>query len=160
MIPQRALVSDVSHLAALDAASFEPRERWSETLWAEELAATDRFVIVQRDPGPREACGDLVAAATFQQVADVVDLHRVMVHPARRGLGLALQLVAAGAEWALARGAERMLLEVRHDNTPALGLYHRLGFERIDRRPDYYGPDAHAEVMQASLPIRSGGNRD
>ena len=147
-MPQRALASDGCQLAALDAACFEPRERWSEQLWADELAASDRLVVVQRD------AGDLVAAATFQQVADMVDLHRVMVHPTRRGLGLALQLVAAGAEWAQPRGAERMLLEVRHDNTPALGLYERLGFTRIDRRPDYYGPGAHAEVMQADLPLR------
>lgn len=150
-MPQRAEAGDAAALASLDEACFEGRERWSEKLWEDELRASDRFVVVQRDSH------ELVAAATFQQVVDTADLHRVMVHPSRRGLGLAQQLVLAGIEWALGRGAERMLLEVRHDNDPALGLYRRLGFETIDTRPDYYGAGLDAQVMCADLPLRPRG---
>jgi len=36
------------------------------------------------------------------------------------------------------RGAQRVFLEVRPSNTPALALYHREGFNEIGRRPRYY----------------------
>jgi ribosomal-protein-alanine N-acetyltransferase len=42
---------------------------------------------------------------------------------------------------ARARGAQRMLLEVRVDNEPALSLYHRLGFTRLGLRRRYYQPE-------------------
>ena len=48
-----------------------------------------------------------------------------------------------------------MLLEVEHENAPALALYERLGFTRIDTRLDYYGPGAHALVADAR--VQPGG---
>ena len=148
MMPERALESDAEQLAELDATCFSAGERWSVHLWQDELLAGDRLVVVQRDR-------ELMAAATFQLVFDTVDLHRVMVRPNHRGLGLARQLVSAGAEWAFDRGAERMLLEVRHDNADALSLYAGLGFAPIDTRRDYYGAGLDARVMQVALPLRT-----
>ena len=53
-----------------------------------------------------------------------------------RGLGKVLmeKLMCAAAE----RGAERMTLEVRPSNTPALRLYEGLGFAAIGVRKKYY----------------------
>ena len=53
-----------------------------------------------------------------------------------RGLGKVLmeKLMRAAAE----RGAERMTLEVRPSNTPALRLYEGLGFAAIGVRKKYY----------------------
>ena len=39
---------------------------------------------------------------------------------------------------AVAKGAKRMLLEVRAGNASAIGLYEGLGFRQIGRRRDYY----------------------
>lgn len=46
--------------------------------------------------------------------------------------GIAAALLQALVDEAKRQGASRMLLEVRVDNDPALALYHRFGFERID----------------------------
>ncbi|MGD8215933.1 GNAT family N-acetyltransferase [Aestuariimicrobium sp. Y1814] len=143
-MPERATVADADQLAELDRACFAPGERWSAQLWRDELEVADRLVVVQRDR-------DLMAAATFAVAFEIVDLHRVLVRPTHRGLGLARQLITAGALWAGDRGAERMLLEVRHDNTAALTLYELLGFTTIDTRRDYYGTGLHAHVMQCDL---------
>lgn len=148
MMPERAAGTDAEQLAELDRACFDAAGRWSAQLWRDELEAADRLVVIQRDR-------DLMAAATFALVFETVDLHRVMVRPTHRGLGLARQLIAAGAEWAADRGAERMLLEVRHDNAAALGLYSGLGFATIDTRRNYYGAGVNARVMQVALPLRS-----
>lgn len=151
-MPRRATLDDVDDLAALDQTCFAAGERWSARLWRDEITAGDRLVVLLRDDTASSPA--LAGAATFQQVDEVSDLHRVMVHPAQRGLGLARQLVSAGAEWASACGAERMLLEVRHDNLSAHRLYEGLGFTTIHTRPDYYGAGLDAHVMQVDLPLR------
>ena len=46
-----------------------------------------------------------------------------------------------------------MLLEVRADNAPALGLYGRHGFEQVSVRRRYYQPgDVDALVLRRRLP--------
>ena len=60
-------------------------------------------------------------------------------------------LIEAGIDWAAEQCADRMLLEVEHDNAPAVALYHRLGFAELARRNDYYGAGRHALVMQKEL---------
>ena len=57
---------------------------------------------------------------------------------AQRGRGLGKVLMTRLMCAAAARGAERMTLEVRPSNTPALRLYERLGFAAIGVRKKYY----------------------
>ena len=64
---------------------------------------------------------------------------------ARRGRGLGKVLMEKLMCAAAARGAERMTLEVRPSNTPAIRLYEGLGFSAIGVRRGYYqdnGEDA------------------
>lgn len=151
MIFGAARPADVPGLLELEQGAFPASERWSEQSWLDELAATDRLVLAGRDADER-----VMAAATFQCVADTADLHRIMVAREHRGEGVAKQLMNAGLEWAQGVGASRMLLEVREDNDAALGLYEGCGFEMIARRNDYYGPGVHALVMGVELGIERG----
>lgn len=64
----------------------------------------------------------------------------------RRGIGRALMVHMW--ETALALGVRRMFLEVREDNTAALGLYTSLGFESIGKRENYYKDGSAALVMR------------
>jgi len=53
--------------------------------------------------------------------------------------------------------AERMFLEVRPSNTRAMGLYDRIGFNEIGRRPNYYPDrrgreDAIVMAIELNLP--------
>lgn len=146
MIFGPAREQDIAQIMTVEDHSFEAAERWGEQAWRDELAAADRFVVVGRTVD-----GEVGAAATFQQVAETADLHRIMVAPALRGQGIAGRLMGAGMEWAAGAGAERMLLEVRHDNEHAIALYEKFGFAPIARRRDYYGPGVDAVVMQALL---------
>ena len=57
---------------------------------------------------------------------------------AQRGRGLGKALMTRLMCAAAARGAERMTLEVRPSNTPALRLYEGLGFAAIGVRKKYY----------------------
>ena len=56
----------------------------------------------------------------------------------QRGRGLGKTLMARLMRAAAARGAERMTLEVRPSNTPALRLYEGLGCAAVGIRKKYY----------------------
>jgi len=62
----------------------------------------------------------------------------IALPPVQRGRGLGKALMARLMRAAAARGAERMTLEVRPSNTPALRLYEGLGFAAVGIRKKYY----------------------
>ena len=88
--------------------------------------------------------GSLLGWAEVRAILDEGTLERIAVAPAarRRGIGEAL-LARAIRE---GRGELAFLtLEVRAGNTPAIGLYEKLGFREVGRRKNYYreeGEDA------------------
>ncbi|MFT4296823.1 MAG: GNAT family N-acetyltransferase [Micropruina sp.] len=150
-----AAPDDLDAVLALEDAGFDQAARWSRDSWAAELAGADRCVLVAVDAeGSRRARptdSRLLGVATVQLVAETADLHRVVVAPEQRGRGIGRALVEAGIAWAAQRQGRRMLLEVEHDNAPALALYRRLGFADLARRDDYYGTGRHALVLQRDL---------
>lgn len=135
---------DLPAIMAMEADGFDGT--WSADSWAEEIDGHDRHVVVVRGED-----GEALGVATFQTVADTSDLHRVVVARDARGRGFGSRLVRDGLAWARREGAERMLLEVEHDNAPALALYRGLDFTEISRRSNYYGPGRHAVVMERNL---------
>lgn len=146
MIISTARAEDLDEILTLEESGFEPPERWSRDSWASEIGNAERLVLVRHD-----AHGLIVAVATFSIAADSSDLLRVIVHPASRGRGYGGSLVRAGMEWAKAVGAQRMLLEVRPDNAPAVKTYTKLGFKPLSTRRDYYATGVDALVMAVLL---------
>lgn len=57
-------------------------------------------------------------------------VYYLAVDPDLRGRGLGRDLMAAAEAWLSDRGAPKIQLMVRADNTAALGFYDRLGLER------------------------------
>lgn len=145
MIVSVATEADLDALLRLEETGFEPGERWNESSWAAEVDREDRLVLVSRE------AGEVEAVACFSVLDDTAELLRVVVRTDRCGRGVARRLLGVGKEWAEAAGADRILLEVRHDNDAALALYGASGFEPIARRRDYYGPGRDALVMECPL---------
>lgn len=143
MIVEPALPGDLQEIVDLESSFDQP---WSEESWRAELVGDGRFVLVAR----RDQ-GTIVGVACFQLVDDVADLHRIVVAPDQRRLGLARVMLVSGLRWAIAQGATRMLLEVEHTNEPAIVLYRGYGFREVARRRDYYGPGEDALVLERSL---------
>lgn len=145
MIISTATLEDLPALLGLEEVGFASHERWSGSSWASEVTADDRLVLVTREDD------QVVGVACFSVVDQTAELLRVVVRPDLQGRGMARRLVQVGMEWADAAGAERMLLEVRHDNARGLSLYDAAGFHPIARRADYYGSGRHAIVMECWL---------
>jgi ribosomal-protein-alanine N-acetyltransferase len=81
-------------------------------------------------------------------IDDFADIATVALAPEYRRQGIATRMVNTMIAEAVRRGATRMLLEVRVDNTAAIELYRKLGFDFIAERPNYYGPGLSAYVME------------
>lgn len=135
-----ATEADLAAILTLEAQGFPSKERWSEVSWAGEIAADNRVVLVD---------GEVDGVVSVQHVGGVAELNRIVVGRRRAGLGRAL--LTAGIAAAREVECEEMLLEVRHDNVPALALYVRFGFEEIARRADYYGNGVDAVIMRLEL---------
>jgi ribosomal-protein-alanine N-acetyltransferase len=143
----------------LERAGFAAPEQWSEASWRGELEGSDRIVLVATIPAgsvaegvPHEDAPDgLLGVITYQVGPDTADLMRVVVAPAARGRRVGRALVQAGMMYVRGRGVEQVLLEVRHDNAPAIALYTGCGFAALATRTNYYGPGADALVMSAPV---------
>lgn len=79
----------------------------------------------------------------------------IAVHPKLGRSGLGWRLMQAVMREAGTRGGTSLFLEVDDGNTAALGLYYKLGFEKVGERPAYYtAPDGRrstALVMRRVL---------
>jgi ribosomal protein S18 acetylase RimI-like enzyme len=76
-------------------------------------------------------------------------ISNVAVLPAYRRQGIARALMDASLEHARVRGASRVSLQVRHDNTGAHRLYESLGFRTVDTNSELYAES----VRRSELPV-------
>ncbi len=146
---RRALPDDVGRLADLEADNLGD-DAWSAGLVAAGVAGdlpTISWWVAEVD-------GVVVGNAVASVVADIAELQRIAVDADHRRSGLARELLAEVRAVARAEGADRLLLEVREDNSGALSFYAAQGFVEIDRRRRYYRDGATAIVLR--LPLVNG----
>ena len=84
-----------------------------------------------------EALAGYILLFTYQKSARI---YSIGVDPRFQGKGIATRLIERAAEIARGMKKERLTLEVRMDNTPALRLYSASGFCQVQKLPAYY-PD-------------------
>lgn len=158
----------------LEAEIFSESDRWTESMLTEELTRPDRLYL------GAFADKELVGMIGVRVAIDT-DLMTVGVHPDWQGRGLAsslfhhlletlrrVRIIAPnhffiaeddwqpprekGAIERSVRRVERILLEVRASNEPALRLYEGHGFHEVSRIPRYYHrPEEDALVMEYVL---------
>ena len=73
-----------------------------------------------------------------QTVLGETDMMNVAVHPDFRRRGIAEGLILSLVEALKKQQSHQLTLEVRASNAPAIGLYEKLGFSQVGRRPNYY----------------------
>lgn len=77
----------------------------------------------------------------------LVNVHDVVVRSSHRGAHLGQRMLTFVAELSAKRGACKLTLEVLENNTPAVTLYKRCGFENYQLDPEM----GHAKFMQKWL---------
>ena len=148
-------IEDVSH------AHPWTRGNFSDSLLAGHWAYCIRPQLDQSDcePGSYLDPAVLWAYCILYPAVDELHLLNITVDPKLRKLGLGARIMSAIEGVAHQQKISRVLLEVRPTNTPALGLYTKLGYEQIGLRKNYYpaseidGNREDAIVMAKSIKL-------
>ena len=138
---------DLAVFASLDKKLF-PYSPWSASQYNEEFSSPTRHFVVALD----DAQSIIGYAGVFAPGGAEADVLTVGVIPSHRGKGIARQLMALITDWAKQQGSIAMMLEVKVDNTEAIGLYESLGYSKLNVRKDYFGAGLDALVMRLDLP--------
>ena len=143
---RQANAFDLAVFASLDKELF-PYSPWSASQYKEEFSSPTRHFVVAVD----EAQNIIGYAGVFAPGGAEADVLTVGVIPSQRGKGIARQLMALITDWAKQQGSIAMMLEVKVDNTEAIGLYESLGYVKLNTRKDYFGAGLDALVMRLEL---------
>jgi ribosomal-protein-alanine N-acetyltransferase len=131
----------VAQIAQLEKRCFS--DPWSENSIRSELTGRLSLWVVALD-------GDTVAGYIgSQSVLGESDMMNVAVAPEYRRRGIAHALILELIRRLSQQGNRSLMLEVRASNTPAITLYHKLGFAQVGRRPNYYrNPKEDALILR------------
>lgn len=136
-----------------DLARIEAIERqvhvapWSmEHFRAELIKPFSHFWVMTDDETDEIVAGYIV----FWIMGEQAEILNVATSPSHRGQGFAKYLVRKAAGTALKDGAQRLVLDVRKSNQPAIGLYQGIGFSITQVRKAFYtsnGEDAYGMTL-------------
>ena len=146
-----ATAADADAIAILEA-ECQGDDAWSATLVRDGVSGglpTISYLVAEQD--------GVVGYAVASYAGDIAELQRIGVAGDHRRRGLATALLDEVIAHAPSTGADRMLIEVRADNSGALGFYAAHGFVEIDRRSRYYRDGTDAVVMRLPLIAGCGG---
>ena len=147
IVYRQANAFDLPVFVSLDKELF-PYSPWSASQYKEEFSSPTRHFVVAVD----EAQNIIGYAGVFAPGGAEADVLTVGVIQSQRGKGIARQLMALITDWAKQQGSIAMMLEVKVDNTEAIGLYESLGYSKLNVRKDYFGAGLDALVMRLDLP--------
>ena len=98
----------------------------------------------------------LLGYAVISVAAGEAHVLNLCTAPEVQGRGHGRRLLRAILQLARGRGAQRVFLEVRPSNKPAIALYHDEGFNEIGRRPrDYPARDGREDALVMALELLS-----
>lgn len=91
---------------------------------------------------------------------DEASITNVAVSPHYRKKGYGKALVCAAKEKTGEKRVEKIFLEVRVSNTPAISLYTKMGFENLGVRKNFYDhPKEDAYIMSCDLELCRNNNK-
>ena len=123
---------DLDAICQIEEASFSVP--WKRSDYEALVGLEDAVFLAVCDETGRAVAG----FGCIRQAADEGDLLNIAVREDRRGGGYGTQLLAALLRRAEENGAERIFLEVRESNVPAIRMYEAAGFEKVGVRKGYY----------------------
>ena len=137
---RRSIPADATGIAALEEEIFS--DAWSYRD-IQDLICTEGGMCFTAIDG-----GEVIAYVIGRLIAPEGEIYRVAVAPHKRQRGIGYRLLDYAVKTAKGPGLERLFLEVRSKNVPAIRLYTAYGFKEIGIRKNYYkNPDDDAIVM-------------
>lgn len=94
----------------------------------------------------------LIGYVIFYYILDEGEIARIAVSPSYRRQGVAEQIFQALIAFCKEKNVERILLDVRVSNEPAIAFYKKAGFAEDGIRKNFYdNPKEHALLMSTSV---------
>ncbi|MBQ4566183.1 MAG: ribosomal protein S18-alanine N-acetyltransferase [Oscillospiraceae bacterium] len=141
---RRMTIEDVPQIAALEKVCFS--DPWSQRSIASELSNPYSCWLVWEEEGT------VLGYIGSQTVPPEADVMNVAVAPEHRKKKIGSKLLTALCELLHREAIDKLFLEVRASNTPAIALYEGFGFQILGRRPKYYvNPVEDAYIMGKEL---------
>ena len=113
--------------AVLDPAFFN----WTEATIKEDLKTSKTVALFD------EQLHAYLAFISFRESDELIDIMALGVHPDFMGKGYMKRLLTELQTYSR-EASKAILLEVHEENQPAIELYNRMGFQKINFRPSYY----------------------
>lgn len=137
--------TDVAEVLAIEVRAYE--FPWTEAIFRDCLKAGYSLWVLEGSLG-------IVGYGVLSAAAGEAHILNLCVAPEHQGQGHGRRMLNRLVDLARWHQAERVFLEVRPSNGPAIALYHRSGFCEIGKRPNYYparGGREDAVVMAKEL---------
>jgi ribosomal protein S18 acetylase RimI-like enzyme len=124
---------DLDELLRLESAGFK-LDRFSKKQFQYLLSRANSTTYILED-------GNIVKGAAimlWKKSPSIGRLYSIVIDPAHQGQGLSTKLMDACEKGAIEMNCDRIVLEVRADNKPAIKLYEKYGFRPFRTIPGYY----------------------
>ncbi len=144
MILREWTQGDLPKIATMERAYFAG-DAWTEKMLSDTMNSPFSWTVLAEDGG--QVCG----YACLMTLFETAELLNIAVDNAVRRRGFGDLLMNALHERARELGAERVMLEVRRSNDPAIAMYRKHGYEKIAVRKGYYADGEDADIMQRDL---------
>ena len=133
-----ATAADYEGFATLFRELGDPGPTPSPHRWTTDLVRST--LVADRD-------GTVAGYIDFYALSEVGHVRNLVVAPAARNTGVGADLMRAAAERLRAHGIREWHLNVKHDNTPAVRLYEKLGMQVEHRSTVFRVPWAIADAL-------------
>lgn len=144
MLIRKMEARDVSGVARIEQENFSMP--WSEKAFMDSLSQEEALFLVAEEED--RVLGYIGIYLSFEEG----EITNVSVDSSSRNKGVGSELVEQLKKEAQARGTEKIFLEVRVSNEPAIRLYEKQGFEQVGCRKNFYEkPREDAWVMMCDL---------
>ncbi len=130
---------DIPAVFLIDQACF--KHNWSSDSYKKEMDNILATYLVALDKGV------IIGFSGYWLIVDEAHITNIAVLKAYRKKGVGQALLDRMSEMARALGCDKMTLEVREDNYPAISFYEKNDFVTEGVRLHYYGKDSHALIM-------------
>lgn len=100
----------------------------------------------------RASIGDtVVASLECWKVLDEIQINDVFVDVEQRRKGIATEMLNRLFAFARECKCNRVTLEVRESNNPAIKLYQKLGFKQVGERKNYYQDNGETAILMDAI---------
>lgn len=145
MLIRTMTAEDIPAVCEIEKKSICPP--WSyQAFW--DALHQDTLMMIAQDQDSSGILGYIVMYISFEEG----EITNVAVDPEKRKGGIGSGLMKEFLLHAREKGVERIVLEVRKSNVPAIGLYRKTGFEELGIRRNFYEqPKEDALIMELKL---------